>query len=262
MTTTVNQYLHELWKRKDLLIYQVSSGLKAQHRNTFLGYLWWLLDPLLFFLMYYFLRIVLMGRAGENIVPFLAIGLIVFRNFSSSLTGSAGSITGQAGLITQVYLPKAMFPLSVVLTQLVNFGFGLVIIAAVLVATGLIPGPELVWLPLVILTQTLFHLAIGLFMAYACAFVRDLENLLRYVTRVMRYTSPVIWEVDRLPDSFQWVVAINPFAWLLNAYRDVLMYGSLPSFPHLFALLGGSAVVSTALVVFYSYNEHRIIKAL
>ncbi len=258
----MNQYLHELWKRKDLLVYLVTSGLKAQHRNTVLGYLWWLLDPLLYFMIFYFVRIVFLGTAGENIVPFLAIGLIVFRNFSSALTGSAGSITGQAGLITQVYLPKAMFPFSVVLTQLVNFGFGLVIIAGVVLLSGLVPGVELVWLPLVILTQTVFHVAIGLFVAYACAFVRDLGNLLSYVTRILRYTSPVIWEIERLPEDFHWVVAINPFAWLLNGYRDVLMYGRLPSFPHLLGLLIASLAISAALLVFYNYNEHRIIKVL
>jgi ABC-type polysaccharide/polyol phosphate export permease len=193
-------YLRDLWKRKSLLLYLVTSGLKADTRNTFLGYFWWVLDPLLLVVVYYFLRIVLMGRSGEHVIAFLATGLIVFQNFARTLTGSAGSITGKASIITQVYLPKAIFPFSVVLTQLINFAFGLVVIAVVLLFSGIVPGAELAWLPLVMLVQTVFHLALALFLGYLCAFVRDLGNLLSYVTRVLRYTSPVIWEVSRLPE--------------------------------------------------------------
>ena len=117
----LRQYLRDLWKRKDLLLYLVTSGLKADTRNTFLGYFWWLLDPLLMVLTFAFLRVVFLGRTGEHLIAFLAVGLVVFRHFSQNLTNGSKSITGQAGVITQVYLPKAMFPFGVVLTQLVNF---------------------------------------------------------------------------------------------------------------------------------------------
>ena len=255
-------YLRDLWKRKSLLLYLVTSGLKADTRNTFLGYFWWVLDPLLLVVVYYFLRIVLMGRSGEHVIAFLATGLIVFQNFARTLTGSAGSITGKASIITQVYLPKAIFPFSVVLTQLINFAFGLVVIAVVLLFSGIVPGAELAWLPLVMLVQTVFHLALALFLGYLCAFVRDLGNLLSYVTRVLRYTSPVIWEVSRLPDRLNWVVEWNPFAWLLEGYRNVLMYGELPDFNRLLILGIVSFVLTVALIIFYTFNEHRIIKVL
>ncbi|MFW6356989.1 MAG: ABC transporter permease, partial [Spirochaetota bacterium] len=140
------QYLRDLWRRKDLLFYLVTSGLKADTRNTFLGYFWWLLDPALYVLVFVFVRVVLIGRAGDDVVPFLATGLVVFQFFAQTLTGSARSITSKSGIITQVYLPKAMLPVSVVLTQLANFAFSLVTLAVILGLSGIVPGVELLWL--------------------------------------------------------------------------------------------------------------------
>ena len=256
------QYIRDLWKRKDLLLYLVTSGLKADTRNTVLGYFWWLLDPALYVAVFAFIRVILIGREGENLIAFLAVGLVVFQSFSQALTRSAGSISGKAGIITQVYLPKAMFPFGVVITQLINFAFGLVVIALILAFSGIVPGSELAWLPYLILVQVFVHLAMGLVMAYLAAFVKDLQRVLRYVTRVLRFTSPILWEVERVPENIEWILDYNPLAWLVIAYRNVLMYGKEPDVELMAYLGGGSLLLSFLLLVFYTYNEHRIIKAL
>lgn len=258
----ITQYLRDLWRRKDLLLYLVSSGLKADTRNTFLGYFWWLLDPAIYVAVFIFVRVVLIGRAGDDIVPFLASGLVVFQFFAGTLTGSARSITGKGGIITQVYLPKAMLPAGLVLTQLVNFLFGLITVAIILVAGGIVPGVELLWLPYLIVVQTLFHFALALIMAYVAAFVRDLERVLSRLVMIMRFTAPVMWEGNRLPEGYGWVVDYNPLAWLLNAYRAVLMYGRRPDVSLMGWLGLSSVVVIGVLLVFYTYNEHRIVKVL
>ncbi|EEG77533.1 ABC-2 type transporter [Dethiobacter alkaliphilus AHT 1] len=254
--------MQDLFKRKDLLIYLVTSGLKAQHRNTFLGYFWWLLDPLLGVLVYYFLRIVLLGRAGENIVPFLVIGLVVFRWFSSTVNSSARSIATKSHIISQVYMPKVIFPLAASLTQLINFLFGLIVIAIFLAFSRLAPGPEIVWLPFVMLIQILFHMALSLIMGYICVFIRDIENVLTYFMRIMRYASPVIWEASRLPPRYQWVSDANPFSHLLISYRNIIMYQAMPDFSRLLPLGAVSLIIIVFMMYFYNKNEHKIIKVL
>lgn len=255
-------YNKELYRRSALLWYLVTSGLKADTRNTLLGYFWWILDPFLMVLVFLFVRVVFMGGIGEGAVPFLAVGLTAFKNFSAVLTGSARSITSKSSLITQVSLPKAIFPLSTVLTQLINYVFSLVTVAIILGFSGIIPGPEILWFPYILLVQTLFHFALGLFMAYVAAFVRDIENILRHITMILRFASPVIWETTRLGPNMQWIARVNPLAWLLNAYRDVLMYGRTPDIM-LISIFGLASLVSIiVLLVFYTYNEHRIVKVL
>ena len=259
---SLRKYLRELNRRRDLLIYLVISGLKAQHRNTFLGYFWWLLDPLLGVVVYYFLVVIVLGRGGENYAPFLVIGLVVFRWLSSTVNTSAKSIVSKAGIITQVYLPKAIFPFGASLTQLINFSFGLVVIAIFLAFFRIVPGKEVIWLPFIMIIQLLFHMAISLILGYICVFIRDIENITTHLMRIMRYASPVIWQKNMLPADYQWISRVNPFSHLLTAYRNVLMYNALPDFNKLLVLGGVSLVIIIFMLYFYSKNEHKIIKVL
>jgi ABC-type polysaccharide/polyol phosphate export permease len=110
-----------LARRRDLVAYLVIAGLKARHRNTFLGYFWWLLDPLLGALIYYFVVVVVFGRGGPDYGAYLVIGLMVWRWLGSSIASAAGAIVNQAAIVTQVYLPKVVFPVTSTLTGLVNF---------------------------------------------------------------------------------------------------------------------------------------------
>src|SRR5699024_3382954 len=154
-------YLQEIRKRKDLLLYLVKSGLKAEHRTSYLGYFWWLLDRLLNIAVYYFFVVIILQRGGENYAVFLVIGLVVWRWISSSITTSANSVLRYSSIINQVYLPKLIFPLSFTITQLVNFLFGLVIIAIFLAFNGVWPTWHLVLLPVVIIITLTFLLAVG-----------------------------------------------------------------------------------------------------
>lgn len=255
-------YISELWKRRDLLFYLVSSGLKAENRNTFLGYLWWLLDPFLNIIVYYFLVVVIMKRGSPDYSPFLIIGMIVFRYFSSSISLSSGAIVSNAGIITQVYLPKAIFSFGTVLSQTINFLFGLVIVEILLFFFHVAQGIEIICLPLIIVVQILFQLAISLFLSYICVFIRDFKNIVGHLIMIMHFVAPVIWETSFLPNKYAWVIRLNPLAWILQAYRDVLMYKSFPNFKLLFLLAILSICFILGMFFFYEKNEHKIIKAL
>src|SRR5690625_1241531 len=151
----MKKYFEDIKKRDDLLKYLVKSGLKAEHRNSYLGYFWWLLDPLLNIAVYYFLVVVILDRGGENYAVFLVIGLVVWRWISSSINTSANSILRYSSIINQVYLPKFIFPLSFTITQLVNFLFGLIVIALFLTVYGIVPTWHIVFLPyLIVITIT------------------------------------------------------------------------------------------------------------
>ena len=256
-------YLKEMLSRKDLLYYLVRSGLKAEHRNSYLGYLWWLLDPLLNVLVFYFLIVIILDRGDtENFPLFLVIGLIVWRCISTTLNSSSGSIMRYSSIVSQVYLPKSLFPISFTLTQLFNFAFGFVVIAAFLAWFRVMPGWEIVFLPLLIIIQTTFLLAIGMILAYVTVFVRDIENVLTYVTRAFFYASPIIWEGGRLPPEYGWAVTYNPIAVIVTSYRDILMYDSLPNFLGLGIIFAVSLAVIVYMLWYYSRNEYKIIKAL
>jgi len=258
----MREYLKEILKRKDLLRYLVMSGLKADNRDSYLGYLWWLLDPLLNVLVYYFVVVTILGRGGPDYPVFLVIGMVVWRWMNTTINSSAKSITRYSSIINQVYLPKAIFPMALTLTQMFNFMFGLVVIAIFLAIFGVIPTWLIVLLPLIIVVQMLFLLAVSLFLGYISVFIRDIDNVVKHTIRIFFYASPVIWESSRFPERYDWLIAINPIAIILNAYRDVLMYHQMPNFLQLLIVGLCSLVAIGLLFRHYSKNEHKIIKAL
>ena len=259
----MKRYLRDLARRRDLLVYLVTSGLKAQHRASVLGYFWWLLDPLLGVALYYFIVVEVFGReGGAKYGMHLVIGMIAWRWIGSTVQGASKSVMAQAGVITQVYLPKAIFPVGAALTQLFNFGFGLVVIAIFAVACRVMPGSDLLWLPVIVTTQLLFLIALSLPLAYCAVFFRDIETLSGHALRVWFFASPVIWTEDRVRPTMPWLLDWNPAAHLLGAYRSVLLERTAPDF----AALGAIAVASTAVIfgvlLRYSRTEHRLVKAL
>lgn len=258
----MREYLKEIRKRKDLVLYLIQSGLKAEHRNSYLGYFWWLLDPLLNILVYYFLVVVILGRGGENYAVFLVIGLVAWRWISTTVNTSARAILRYSSIINQVYLPKSIFPMTITFSQLINFAFGLIVVALFLIVFGVVPGWQIVFLPLIVLIQLLFLLAISLSVAYVCVFIRDIDNIITHVVRILFYSSPIIWEGGRLPPEYGWIVDINPIAIIIGAYRDILMYQRMPQWTSLAVIGAGSLVAVVGLIFYYSRNEHKIIKAL
>lgn len=257
-------YLKDLYRRKDLLSYLVVSGLKAQYRNTFLGFIWWLLDPLLGVMVYYFLVVILLKRGGDidNYGAFLVVGLIAWRWVLSVVNSSSKSIALQAGIITRVYLPKAIFPLSVCFTQLINFSIGLLIAAGVLVSFKIIPGIQLFWLPMIMLMQLIFLMALSLVLGYICVFIRDIDNFISHFMRLWFYASPVIWNSGMLPKKYSWIVDVNPVTPYLNSYRNILLYNTSPHFFKLALITAFSMLVILLMIYYYSRNEHKIIKVL
>src|SRR5699024_7880867 len=180
---------------------------------------------------------IILDRGGPDYPIFLVIGLIVWRWISSSINTSANSVLRYSSIINQVALPKMIFPVSFTISQLVNFLFGLVVIALFLTFFGVVPTWHIVYLPLIIVITLLFLLAIGAVLGYITVFVRDIDNLLTHVIRIFFYASPIIWEGGRLPPEYGWAVAINPIAILVNSYRDILMYHQTPDFIGLSVIL-------------------------
>ena len=255
-------YLRELYQRRDLILYLVASNLRAQHKNAVLGYFWWLLDPLLGVLIYYFVVVVVFRRGGENYGAYLIVGLIVWRWFGTTVSTASMSIVRQAPIITQVRLPKIVFPITVTVSELINFGFGLLVVALAFFFWGILPGSAVLWLPQVVIMQLLFTMALASVVAYCSVFFRDMERLLSHFLRLWFFASPVIWTERMLPDWANWVVEVNPMGHLLIAYRDMLIENRSPDLLPLAATGLTSAAVIIFMTYFYSQHEHRIIRAL
>ena len=257
-----------IWLRRHLLWVLVSSNIKRQGKNTVLGYFWWLLDPVLMTAVYYILVSIIFNRGGDNqpFILFVMCGLLAWKAFSDSVSQSIRILSAQAGIIRAISFPKAVLPLSLVLSNAVFFGFGLLVAVGLACFYGSEYGswPSLYYLmiPVIIAIQCLFTAGVALVMSVAGVLFKDTGNIMSHVLRMWYFLSPGLYSLDRLPDKLQTVFQLNPFAGLMTAFRDVLMYGRMPAIFDL-AYPFGIGLVSLALgFILFRRLEGRVVQNL
>jgi ABC-2 type transport system permease protein len=228
--------LATFYRRRWLLRYFIQRQVTRSYRRSYLGFAWAILGPLVwvFFLTLIFSEIVgLRFREVEedpnlNFGLFLYCGLLPFLAFSESLNKGINSIKGNSGLVQKVVFPLELLPFTNAIASMIDKFFG---VGALLIVL-LVFGQELYWtvllLPLILVLQVLFILGLTYLMAVAGTYVPDVAEIMRPIIRGMFFVTPIIWTPERLPDSLAWVVDYNPLAYLVNAYRDLILLGELP----------------------------------
>ncbi|HOX45936.1 MAG TPA: ABC transporter permease [Myxococcota bacterium] len=258
-----------LWARRHLLGVLTVSNLKRQNKSSALGYLWWLLDPLLMTGVYYLVVAVLFHRRGGPEQPyllFLLCGLLPWKAFSDSIGQSVLSIRGQASIVKAISFPKAVLPLAVVLSNTIYF------LVALLVAIGLALyyGPEhgtwpsvyYLLLPVVVLLQVLVTAGLALLVAALGVLFLDTGNITGHLLRMWYFLSPGLYSLDMVPERYRPLFRLNPFAELMTAYRDILMHHRAPAWEDLGLAAGlGLAALLAGYLVFRRL-EGRLVQRL
>lgn len=260
--------LSNLWARRHLLWVLTSSNIKRQNKNSALGYLWWLLDPIMMTAVYYILVAVLFKR-GDPKSPyllFLLIGLLSWKAFAGSVGQSTLMLRGQATIIKAISFPKAVLPLSVVASNTFYF------LTALLVAVGLacVYGPNwgtwpnlyYAFLPVIIAVQVLFTIGMALVVSALGVFFADLDNIVGHLLRMWFFLTPGLYSIDRVPQHLLPYFRLNPFCGLMISYRDVIIAGRMPSFGNMgYAFAAG--IISCVLGLWiFKRLEGRLVQKL
>jgi lipopolysaccharide transport system permease protein len=246
---------------RDLLKNLVVRDLKVRYRNSFLGFVWSLLNPLLMMLVFTFVFTTLMPTGQfQPFEVFLLVALLPWNWTAASVMGGTTSLVGNAHLIKKVFFPRELLPISVVLSNMLNYLlalpvlFGLIILLHPAYETSLGPrsifGPGLLWLPLVIVTQLIFLCGLALFLSALNVYFRDTEVIIDVGMTAWFFLTPVFYSLERLvtdQDVINWVYRLNPMAALVGAYRKILFFGEFGSVQDIGGLL---RTLVTATVVF------------
>ena len=203
--------------------------LKSEASRTYLGYLWWVLEPLLYVAVLYVVFGYLLERRGENFIVFLLCGSIPFLWFSKTVSNASLSILGGQGLISQVAIPKFFFPLLVVAMDLLKQMFVFVTFFVFLLWYGVDTLTNWGWLLPVIVTQIMLIFACSLLIAGIAPFVPDVRYIIPSSMTLLMFSSGVFYSYkDVLSSQNQDWFLMNPVANLLNNYRLVLIDGVRP----------------------------------
>lgn len=237
----------ETWSRRRLIRYLVQADLKKKGADTVLGNIWWVLDPLLQMMVYVVLVTLIFQRRIPDYPLFLFAAILPWKWFSSSVGDAINSVVGRERLVKQIQFPKLVLPVASTMAGIVNFAFGLIPLAGLLVflyAERI--SPTLVLIPLIAAVQLAFTLAFSFVLAALNVFYRDIANLSRHLLRLWFFMSPALYSLDDVRSVtpaaplIGRLMSLNPFAVLLESYRSVIYRGTMPDWAGLAALLAVS----------------------
>ncbi len=219
-----------MWSRYlDLILYKTYADLRAEAARTYLGFLWWVFEPIMYMSVFYLIFGLLMNRGPEDFVPFLLVGLSIWQWFKSCLSHGGVSIYNGRLLMRQVHLPKVLFPIILILTDSVKFVFILSLLLVFLWSQGYGPSLTYLALPLVLGTQLLFITGCVLLLAAIIPFLPDLRFVVENLLQAVFFVSGIFFEADKVvPEEYKFYYYLNPMATLIEDYRDILMYQSWP----------------------------------
>jgi ABC-type polysaccharide/polyol phosphate export permease len=265
----VGEAMREAWSRRRLIRYLVQADLKKKGADTLLGNLWWVLDPLLQMLVYVVLVSVIFQRTTPAYPLFIFAAILPWKWFTSSVNDAIVSVTSQERLIKQIQFPKIVLPFAATVAGLVNFGFGLIGLAGLLIL--LFPdriSPTLLLIPAVAVVQFAFTLGLTFVVAATNVFYRDLGNVSRHVLRLWFYLSPGLYSIEQISHLSSespvlgFLFRLNPFTILFEAYRAVIYSGTTPAWSQLGALLLASIVLLAIATWLFKRVEPAFAKIL
>jgi len=220
--------IQAIFQYRRLIAYLTWGRIKGGERDKTLGRLWSLLNPLASLGIYYFIFAVLFESGIENFVLFLFSAIIAWRFFSQCVTVSSTFVISNPQLVSAVYFPKAILPLSVALMYAHDYFYWFVTLLVMTIILGVPVTPMLFFWPLVFLIQFVFTLGISLLVANLGVFLRDLQNILEIVFHLMLYLSGTMYHISRVPEALQPYFRLNPIYIFFESYRNILLYNEFP----------------------------------
>ena len=239
--------LKELYHYRTMIASLIQRDLRGRYKGSVLGFAWTFLNPLLQLVVYTIVFSTIMGSSIEDYYLFLFVALIPWIFFSASLTGGASCIISQKEMVTKIYFPREVLPISHVTCQLVNMLLSFIVVFAALIVSG--RGINVLVLPYlipVIAVEYLLALGIAFISSSVTVYLRDLEHILIIVAMAWQFLSPVMYSVEQVPERIRPIFNLNPMTHVIVAYRDILYYKQAP---HL-TTLAMATILGLALLIF------------
>ena len=220
-------------------------NLRADAARYYFGYIWWILEPLLYVAVFYVVFNVILDSRRLDFLAFLMCGKLAFIWFSKSVNQASNSILSNKSLIGKLNISKTLFPMAVIQEGLYKQATVFLLLFAVLLAYGY--KPSVSWFALVPIIGVNYLMIVACSLVGAClvCMMRDISLVIGLAMIFLMFTSGIFWDVRDLgdPDKTALLLAVNPLAFIIDAYRQVLMYNQLPDWPHLATLGVGSAAI-------------------
>lgn len=227
-----------LYQYRELLKTNVKKEIRGKYKNSFLGVLWSFLNPLLQIAVYAIVFPLILRNTQENYVIFLCAGLIPWTFFSTAISRSAFTMIENGNIIKKVYFPREILPISLVISEAVNFVISTIIILIFVLGSGLGITKYIIFYPLILLAQCLIIIGISFIVSSITVYFRDLQHFIGVALQLLFYATPIVYASDTIPADFAWILKLNPMSYVIDGYRAIFYNQTMPDLLSIAILIG------------------------
>lgn len=249
--------IKELIIYKDLLRFLVIRGIKAKYAQSILGVGWAIIQPLVTTLLITFIfgTVAKMDTQGINPTVFFAAAIVPWTYFSNCVTEASGSLVTNANLITKVYFPRLILPISSVFTKLLDFSIAALVLVAFCIIKGYTPNLLYLLIPILVLVMMMASAGVGMLLSALAIQFRDINYAMSFLMQLLIYAVPVAYSINVVPVEFRTLYAINPMVGIIESFR--VIFTGVGELPITYLLIGtvSSLIVLTIGALYFKRME-------
>jgi homopolymeric O-antigen transport system permease protein len=256
----LNLRLGEVWEYRELLYFFVWRDIKVRYKQTAIGAAWAVLQPFMTMVVFslFFGHLAKIPANGLPYPVFYYCALLPWTYFAGALQSATNVVVEQQRVITKIYFPRVVLPISAVLGGLLDFAISFVVLLALMAYYGIAPTAATLWLPVFLLLAILTALGMGLWLSALNAFYRDVRYVVPFLVQFWMFASPVAYPSSLVPEKWQWLYGLNPMAGVIEGFRWALTGQGLPPGPMMAASATGVIVVLVSGLIYYRAMEGSI----
>ena len=253
-------HLAEVWAYRELLYFFVWRDVKVRYKQTVIGVAWVVLQPLLTMGIFtlFFGRLAKLPSDGLPYPVFYFSALVPWAYFSTALQSCTSIVVENQRVITKVFFPRLVLPISAVISGLVDFAIGFVVLCIVIAIYHLRPGVAALWLPALLLLAIVTALGVGLWMSALNALYRDVRYVVPFLIQFWMFASPVAYPSSLVPAKWRWLYGLNPMAGVIDGFRWALTGHGQPPGPPLAVSTAALLLILFGGVLFFQRMEGTV----
>jgi lipopolysaccharide transport system permease protein len=220
----------ELKEYRDLFLFLVWRDIKAFYAQTILGFSWAILQPLIQIILFtiIFGKVAQLDTGGIPYFLFSTVAIIPWTYMSQAMSTSSQSLIAGKSMLGKIYFPRLIFPITPVLTKLVDFSISLLVILGVMLYYRVLPTWNILFLPLFMIYMISIPAGIGMWLSSLAIRFRDVKHAMPFLMRMMIYTAPIVYSANSIPDSYRFLYSLNPIVGVIEGYRACLLGQPIP----------------------------------
>jgi len=245
--------LGEVWRYRELLYFFVWRDVKVRYKQTVLGISWAIIQPLFAMIVFafFFGRVAKLPSDGIPYPLFTYAGLLPWTFFANGLGTGSQSVLSNANLVTKVYFPRLLVPISAILTGIVDFALALLMLAPLLIWKHTMPAAEsLFFVPLSIGIAFLFVFGLSTWLSAMVVRYRDIRHVVPFVIQIWMFATPIVYPLSFIPQKWRWAVSLNPMVPVVEAFRSSIFGRPVEVGGLLYALVVSLVLIVTGSIYF------------